>query len=160
MPLTVSFRDTSIGTPTSWSWDFNNDGIVDSHVQNPTHTYTDPGTYSIKFIASNADWKDSVIKGNCITINNATEIKTIDNFDVTIYPNPTSGIITIDLSKEAIRSASTAIEVFDTNGKSISFNKEINGNNLRIDFSGFSQGIYFLKISGKDKTFTKKIFIR
>ena len=29
-PLTVNFTDKSTGNPTSWEWDFNNDGIVDS----------------------------------------------------------------------------------------------------------------------------------
>ena len=42
-PLTVSFADTSSGAPTEWSWNFG-DGAT-STTQNPTHTYTSPGTY-------------------------------------------------------------------------------------------------------------------
>ena len=43
----MQFNDTSIGSPTSWAWDFEDDGIIDSREQNPTHTYTLPGNYSI-----------------------------------------------------------------------------------------------------------------
>ncbi|RKY11274.1 MAG: hypothetical protein DRP82_07660, partial [Planctomycetota bacterium] len=47
-PLTVNFADKSTGSPTSWEWDFNNDGTVDSTDQNPTYTYNDPGWYTVK----------------------------------------------------------------------------------------------------------------
>ncbi|HEX6810311.1 MAG TPA: PKD domain-containing protein [Planctomycetota bacterium] len=33
------FTDSSTGSPTSWAWDFENDGIVDSTAQNPLHMY-------------------------------------------------------------------------------------------------------------------------
>jgi len=35
----AAFTDRSAGNPTSWAWDFENDGIVDSTAQNPVHTY-------------------------------------------------------------------------------------------------------------------------
>jgi hypothetical protein len=47
-PLTVNFTDTSSGGPTSWAWDFENDGTVDSNAQNPTFTYMSPGSYTVK----------------------------------------------------------------------------------------------------------------
>ena len=43
--LTVQFTDLSTGGPTSWSWDFG-DGSTDT-TQNPSHTYTVAGTYSV-----------------------------------------------------------------------------------------------------------------
>jgi PKD repeat protein len=48
-PLAVQFTDLSTGDPiTSWAWDFQNDGIVDSTQQNPTFTYTSPGNYTVR----------------------------------------------------------------------------------------------------------------
>jgi hypothetical protein len=53
-PLTVQFSDLS--NPewiiTSWEWDFDNDGIVDSYDQNPEWTYNSPGLYSVEFTIS------------------------------------------------------------------------------------------------------------
>ena len=51
VPLHVKFTDTSTGSPTTWSWNFG-DGTTSSS-QNPVHTYTNPGTYSVTLTASN-----------------------------------------------------------------------------------------------------------
>jgi|GEM_PF-625258 len=55
VPLSVQFTDqTSINTSvtstgiSSWAWDFNGDGIIDSNLQNPLYTYHQPGTYNVK----------------------------------------------------------------------------------------------------------------
>ena len=48
----VSFADTSTGSPTAWSWTFGDDGT--STVQNPTHTYATAGTFTVTLTASNA----------------------------------------------------------------------------------------------------------
>lgn len=45
-PLVVKFTDRSIGSPTSWSWDFG-DG-ASSTEQNPTHTFTSGGAFDVK----------------------------------------------------------------------------------------------------------------
>lgn len=44
-PLVVTFSDTSSGNPTSWMWDFG-DGNT-SPLQNPVHTYTVDGLYTV-----------------------------------------------------------------------------------------------------------------
>jgi PKD repeat protein len=54
-PLTVQFTDTSANSPTSWAWDFNNDGTVDSTAQGPvTWTYSSATTYTAKLTVTNA----------------------------------------------------------------------------------------------------------
>lgn len=53
VPLQVSFSDLSVDVPTSWAWDFDNDGVIDSTAQNPTHTYTAIGTYTVRLVATN-----------------------------------------------------------------------------------------------------------
>jgi PKD repeat protein len=67
-PLTVRFRDLSLGKPTSWSWDFENDGVVDSTEQNPVHTYTTPGKYNISLTVTNGAGSDTKIAKNLITV--------------------------------------------------------------------------------------------
>ena len=52
-PLTVSFTDMSTGSTTAWSWDFG-DGPTSTD-QNPVHTYTSTGAYTVTLTASNAN---------------------------------------------------------------------------------------------------------
>lgn len=48
---TVTFTDLSIGSPTSWSWDFD-DGFT-SAIASPVHTYAVNGTYHVCLTVSN-----------------------------------------------------------------------------------------------------------
>lgn len=52
-PLTVNFTDSSTGSPVTWTWDFG-DGNT-SALQNPTHTYTAPATFTISLTVMSAD---------------------------------------------------------------------------------------------------------
>ena len=49
---TIQFTDLSIGTPTSWEWDFQNDGTIDSYEQNPEWVYAESGIYSVSLRVS------------------------------------------------------------------------------------------------------------
>jgi len=74
-PLTVNFTDLSTGGPTSWSWDFG-DGAV-SFDQNPSHTYSFPGTYTVTLTATNAYGSDDEIKEDYINVT-ASELLVAD----------------------------------------------------------------------------------
>jgi len=67
-PLTVQFTDNSTDT-TGWSWDFNNDGIVDSTLQNPTWIYNNPGYYTVKLSVTGPGGEDEAIKTDYIFVN-------------------------------------------------------------------------------------------
>ncbi len=67
LPLTVNFADlsTSGSAITSWQWDFD-DGAT-STLQNPQHTYTDTGIYTITLIIENANGCiDTLVRPNLI----------------------------------------------------------------------------------------------
>lgn len=58
--LTIKFTDTSIGKPISWYWDFG-DG-ASSTEQNPTHTYSAAGNYTVSLTASNENSTNSTFR--------------------------------------------------------------------------------------------------
>ncbi len=71
-PLTVQFADisTSINGPiTSWEWDFDNDGTIDSYDQNPGWTYTDNGSYTVTLTVSDGSETDTETKQDFISVN-------------------------------------------------------------------------------------------
>lgn len=55
----MQFTDTSTGSPTSWAWDFENDGTVDSNAQNPLHTYASAGQYTCRLTVTDAVSNDT-----------------------------------------------------------------------------------------------------
>ena len=66
VPFEVQFTDASTSMPTSWAWDFDNDGVIDDSTQNPVHTYSTPGIYSVRLIVSNANGSDTLTRINVI----------------------------------------------------------------------------------------------
>ena len=68
LPLTVRFADQSTGTISTYAWDFNNDGIIDSRVKNPVTVYTSSGAFTVKLTVRGPDGIDSVTKSNYITV--------------------------------------------------------------------------------------------
>ncbi|MEA2414997.1 MAG: hypothetical protein QOI58_1654 [Thermoanaerobaculia bacterium] len=63
--LKVNFVDRSTGTPTSWSWTFGDGGT--STEQNPVHTYSGAGTYTVSLKAANAAGESSTSKPVTVT---------------------------------------------------------------------------------------------
>jgi PKD repeat protein len=57
-PLTVNFTDhtftSDAGGVTSWAWDFDGDGIIDSTAQNPSFVYNTCGNYNVSLTVTDA----------------------------------------------------------------------------------------------------------
>ena len=67
-PLQVQFTDVSSGNITNWEWDFENDGTIDSYLQNPNHTYSEIGIYTVSLTVSDGIYDDTEIKEDYITV--------------------------------------------------------------------------------------------
>ena len=72
-PLSVNFTDISTTpegrTIVSWAWDLNNDGLIDSTVQNPSYTYTDAGKHTVTLTVSDSDGNsDTLVRKDCISV--------------------------------------------------------------------------------------------
>jgi PKD repeat protein len=65
-PLTVKFTDLSAGSPFEWGWNFGDGGT--SFLQNPVHTYTTPGTYTVSLSIRSVSGTDSEIKTSFIRV--------------------------------------------------------------------------------------------
>lgn len=64
--ITVNFTDESTNSPTSWRWDFGDRGT--SSDQNPAHTYSNPGNYTVRLTVSNPDGTAEATRENYITL--------------------------------------------------------------------------------------------
>jgi hypothetical protein len=69
-PLTVLFGDASTGNITNWFWDFGDGGT--STDQNPFHTYTTTGSFTVTLTVTGPNGSDSEIKVGYINVNDCT----------------------------------------------------------------------------------------
>ncbi len=68
----VQFTDQSTGIPTSWDWDFDEDGSTDAVGKNPQFAYTSPGTYDVTLTVTNSLGTDTLTIPDMITVNPIT----------------------------------------------------------------------------------------
>lgn len=97
-PAEIRFADQSTGNPQQWFWDFG-DGDT-SFQQNPRHTYSQPGTYTVKLRASNVLGTDSVIKSSYITVT---------TFDISVTASPSPACAGDSVLIQALPSNSNAV---------------------------------------------------
>jgi PKD repeat protein len=67
-PLKVQFIDSSTNGPTSWIWTFGDGSVVNATVQNPVHTYTAAGTYTVTLKVTNAVGSTTKMQVGYITV--------------------------------------------------------------------------------------------
>ncbi len=93
-PLKVQFVDLSTGLPETFIWNFG-DGetfvtsvVNGTVVENPTHVYRAPGTYSVTLTAMNSTSSDTYTKADCITVTepNVPGKKATGNFQMDSHP--------------------------------------------------------------------------
>lgn len=75
---TIAFTDSTTNTPTSWAWNFG-DGTT-STSQNPSHTYTRPGVYTVVLLATNASGSDTKTRTSYVNVVAAGGTRTQNNF--------------------------------------------------------------------------------
>ena len=84
-----------------------------------------------------------------------------DNSWINIYPNPNPGQFTLDLNIHQ-PDKSLAIHIYDVTGKVVFVSmEETEGNLFRkdLDVSILNKGIYFIRITGKDRVGVQQIII-
>jgi PKD repeat protein len=59
-PLNVKFTDLSTGNPTTWLWNFGDNGS--SSEQNPNHVYTQPGDYTVILTVTRGEDRSTEIR--------------------------------------------------------------------------------------------------
>ncbi len=66
-PLNVTFNDLSADSVNTWNWNFGDGGT--SVIQNPVHTYSSTGTYTVSLTVTGPGGTDTEVKTDYITVN-------------------------------------------------------------------------------------------
>ena len=112
------------------------------------------------FQSDEAVAEDGAIIDNFVI--NGTQVlgNAANTFEVfSIFPNPTNGIVTINLSSQD----KVAISVFDIRGRKV-FDKNYDNNNSvfsqELNLQNFGKGVYLIKVDSEGKSATKKVIIK
>lgn len=126
----------------SWAWDFG-DGST-SNLQNPVHTYTSNGNYTVKLIVKNKCGADTANKVVNLAVGN-NELHKSNHFSV--YPNPVSQTLSIALTGSI--NGKIDIQIINSLGQTVLAitDAEPTDNALKkIDVANLKPGFYTVKL--------------
>jgi hypothetical protein len=161
--LLTGNSDPALATSQTLLFDFRGvDYIIDDTFRLksnlPLTGSTDSSYIAIRYRSSNGGglWLtthfDNIgISGNSLTTTTLNYKPQID--DVSIYPNPTSGIVLLE-SKQKIYD----LKVYTTTGQQI-YRIENPSSNFSIDLSAYKTGVYFFRYEIDSGSFYKKIML-
>ncbi len=139
---TISFSDLSVGTPTSWSWNFD-DGTLDT-TQNPTHVFITQGRYDISLTVSDARGCSETVTRR-IRVINSIGIEELSNLNsISLFPNPSKDFVYLeaDINGDAIIS----YELYSSQGKLILSSKFNSNEREGLDLKEYAAGVYYLRL--------------
>lgn len=151
----VSFADASTDADT-WAWNFG-DGNT-STLPNPSHAYTNPGTYQVCLVAGNACYMDTTcadvtIQG--LAINGADQMT-----DVQMFPNPVKETLYFAVP-ETMTGKEVSVILYDYQGKVVLQKLLVwNSGMAEINVASFPAGVYTISLVSAELNISKKIVLQ
>ena len=150
----VTFDASASTGATSYAWNFG-DGNTGTGV-NPTHGYSNNGTYTVVLTITGDCGVDSISQQVVVAGVSLAENRLGRSLQV--YPNPTNGQVNVSFDTES--SDDATISVLDLSGKVIMnlTASDLNGKyDGTIDISNLARGTYLMKIESGDLTTQRRI---
>jgi len=146
----IEFENKSLGGIATYVWDFG-DKSFDSR-ENPTHTYTAPGIYTIMLTSQNGNADCDVSASGSINVIDAylsvSELSD-DNVEVIQLNDKLNVIAKLSFDE---------FKIVDLSGKLVLEGDVSNQNNFEINLSKLNGGIYILHLNGNEKPYTLKFY--
>lgn len=145
-PTITQIGDTLFASlESSYQWYFAGQAILGATAQ--SFQPTQNGWYQVRIKNSNGCESDTSLSFNFVATGIFDHPR---NSNVSVFPNPTSGLITIDMSN--YQNESIEVSLYDAQGNIIL--QESNAKQL--DLSNFESGLYNLSLKRKDKAIINK----
>lgn len=158
---TVAFTDLSTNNPNAWQWTFEGGNPATSTDENPVITYNTAGTYNVGLTATNAAGNSQeIVKADYILVEEQLGVENPLNGKVSVYPNPTSGRVIVELANEPAGNAT--VEIFDALGRTVAAAIETSSvgstQKITLNIGHLSGGqVFFIRVSVDGKTGTYKM---
>ncbi len=118
----ITFTDLSANNPSSWFWTFEGGIPATSSDAAPTVAYLEEGNFNVSLTVANVGGIGTeVTKEEYILIQEVLEIDDVLNDAISVYPNPTSGIVNVDVANQE---GEITVEVFNMLGQNLLTQKD------------------------------------
>lgn len=154
----VDFSDECFGNPTQYTWVFEGGSPQMSNETNPSITYENEGTYDVTLEVSDGNSEHTIVKEGYITVENCTGVDEQTSQNFTLWPNPVKDVLFI-ASKGFDQPQ--MLKMFDVTGKLILQHEDLKlkNNQIMLDVSDITKGIYLVEITTDKNTYTQKVVI-
>ena len=152
--LLVRFKDKSVDAE-EWTWVFG-DGTPNSTIQNPTHIYSNYGTFPVRLTVKNKGC--SSVSTLIMKLDDQTGLHDVDiaKFNVSFSPNPASEFVEIKVDGQLSEDASWSL--FNIHGKKVQTAQL--KSEQQIDLRPFNRGVYFINFINGSETQTKRLVLK
>jgi len=150
----VQFTSISTNT-TSYSWDFGDLGS--STAQDPSHTYTSAGSYTVTLTTSNLGCSTQTTSTIYVETCTGIEEGVAGNMSLVAYPNPFNDLLQVGYALKNLGTDAT-MSLFDVTGRELTRLK-ISSTKGTIAFDdNLAKGIYFVKLyNGVESTVITRV---
>jgi len=146
-PMAMWFMIPNIRAENTYHWDFGDgEGMTFDpalHYYGMMHRYNAPGTYQATLTVTGPVCNNSYERTVNMGSPNGTETVNTAASQFTLYPNPTSDVLNLQLSNDV--NTASILEIFNTQGQRV-LSQSINNALSSIDVSTFSAGLYTLRV--------------
>jgi len=153
---TAMFTNTSTGGNTTYDWDFG-DGSSSSEM-NPIHSYSNISTYTVTLTVTNECGTDTFT--DTVTLSTVGLDDLFLNGDVSVYPNPSKGEFTIDMT--VLGSSDITVQVENMLGAIVYESRPgtVQGaHSENISLGNAPAGMYFVRVLAGEQQLVKKIIV-
>jgi photosystem II stability/assembly factor-like uncharacterized protein len=151
---TATFTNTSIGSPTTFLWTFQDGSPATSTLQNPPAiTFLTPGAKNISLVITSAFGTDTKVRNGYVHVG-GVGINELSQDAVTVYPNPVKDAMMVKAGGNI-----QLIQVYNANGQLV-ISQTVNAKTITINTSGLSAGAYNLKATLDNGSVTKKVVVQ
>jgi PKD repeat protein len=159
IPLAVQFNAQVTGgnAPVSFKWDFG-DGST-SILPNPIHSFSLPGTYTVKVTVTDADGDTGSDFLQIIAKELSTGTEEHNIFSPGVYPVPAKDNLVVLVPEAFFNGSTVNIRIMDFYGKYVSPGKdyEITGNSIPLNIAHLPDGLYILQMTDHRIIYNLKI---
>lgn len=131
----------------SYQWTYNGEIIDESDSR--TISFLGSGVYSVVITtASGCEVQSGEVDITSVSVESHPFVERFE-----VYPNPSSGLVSLDIQLNTIPTNTLFVEVFSLEGKSVNSQVlELSSGNMTLDLTSLVQGVYFIQLTDNNGT--------